>query len=440
MTDQRYTSVAVALHWVIAILILAQIAGGLYMHNLPNSAPEKFDLYQLHKSFGLTVLALTLVRLAWRFGHKPPALPAAMPGWQQLIARITHWAFYALLVLTPLVGWAMVSVSPLAVPTYWFGLFEVPHLAFFTGGDDPAAAEEAFKDRHEFLAFSILFLFVLHAGAALKHGFLDEDGVLRSMAPRIGAYIGVFAIFAVLALAAFSYSATGNPRAETTAAVAPEAPVEPEAPAPASALEVNAPVEEPLAADVPAEAETSPAEPTAIDETPAPKAAPPLWTVDYEKSQLRFIGEEAGSSFEGAFKDFTAEILFDPDNLEASSIVVEVKAASAESGNQFRDASMKEGEWFDSGNHPNAIFRSRTIKSIDGNAYEVEGALSIKEFSKDVTLAFTLDIDGDAAEAKGGTTLLRTDYGLGENPSWLENEQIGLTVRVEFEVAATRGE
>ncbi|VAW08545.1 hypothetical protein MNBD_ALPHA05-755, partial [hydrothermal vent metagenome] len=100
--QKRYSSVAVALHWAIAVLILTQIASGLYMAGLPNSSSVKFDLYQLHKSFGLSILGLTLIRLGWRLAHKPPALPSFMPGWQKLIARLTHWAFYALMLITPL--------------------------------------------------------------------------------------------------------------------------------------------------------------------------------------------------------------------------------------------------------------------------------------------------------------------------------------------------
>ncbi|MCK5750531.1 MAG: cytochrome b/b6 domain-containing protein, partial [Oricola sp.] len=87
MSAARYSPVAAILHWTIAALIIGQIFGGMYMHGLPNSSPVKFDLYQLHKSFGLTVLALSLVRLGWRFTHKAPPLPAAMPGWQKFAAR-----------------------------------------------------------------------------------------------------------------------------------------------------------------------------------------------------------------------------------------------------------------------------------------------------------------------------------------------------------------
>ncbi len=436
--QKRYRSVAVALHWAIAILILSQIAGGLYMHNLPNSAAVKFDLYQLHKSFGLSIFGLTIIRLGWRLAHRPPALPGAMPGWQKLIARLTHWAFYALMVLTPLAGLAMVSASPLNVPTLWFGMVEIPHLPFFNGVADRAAVEDVFQEVHEYLAFSILFLFVLHVAAALKHGFVNRDGVLRSMAPRGAAVIGMLAIAVVLGLSALFYIQSDAPEGEISrnaghnqnaAPVASPAKAEPDAAE--TVVSVTEPVGEPLAV---LETDASSAETTS---TAAPS---PVWAVDYAASTLRFIGEESGEKFEGQFSDFAAQIGFDPNNLSASSISVEVRAASADSGNPFRDDTMKDREWFDVKKHESAQFRSSTIRKTGANSYEADGKLTIKDFSQDITLAFTLDIDGDSAHAAGGADLIRTDYGLGMGASWLESEKVALAVRVEFEINAVRAD
>ena len=444
-SPERYTSVAVTLHWVIALLILGQIAGGFYMHNLPNSAPAKFDLYQLHKSFGFSILALTAIRLGWRLTHHPPALPAAMPSWQKFAARTTHWLFYALLFLTPLAGWAMVSVSPLEVPTRWFGLFEISHLPFFNGVSDRAAAEEAFIGVHEFLAKSILFLFVLHVGAALKHGLIDKDGVLRSMSPRFGALIGAGAILAVLFIAAASYGMRGG----NDGAVTPvghthshghdhddghhddqgaEEQTETEIvttterdnyEAPEKVIDINVADEESLTG---ADADTA-----------------LLWIVDTETSVLKFIGKEGARSFEGRFSQFDATIAFDPENLEASSVLVIVAAGSGATGEEMRDVTMTGREWFDVKDFPLAEFRSTSFRQISGDAYEADGTLTIKDFSKDITLAFTLQFEGeDQARAVGGVDLVRTDFGLGEAASWLEDEKIALEVRVEFEINATR--
>ncbi|HBS34339.1 MAG TPA: cytochrome B [Parvularcula sp.] len=182
----RYTSVAISLHWLIAVLAIGQIAGGFYFEGLPKSADaERFQLIQLHKSFGITILLLTFARLAWRLGHKPPPLPKAMPGWQKAAARGLHIGFYVLLIGVPLGGWAIVSASPLAetVKTYLFGVVPWPHLPFFDGIEDRKGLAHDIAELHEIGAKLMLGMIVLHAGAAMKHWLLDRDGVLESMAP-----------------------------------------------------------------------------------------------------------------------------------------------------------------------------------------------------------------------------------------------------------------
>lgn len=180
MTDQsRYTSVAKFLHWVIALIIVIQIPGGFFMHNL-EASEFKFTLYQLHKSSGLIVLALALFRLYWRLTHKIPPLPAGMPDWQKILARFTHVAFYVLIIGIPLTGWAMVSASTLGIGTKIFFLIPVPHLPVPQG----EAQVEFWIEVHELLAKATIGLLVLHVGAALKHHFQDRDDVLTRMLPE----------------------------------------------------------------------------------------------------------------------------------------------------------------------------------------------------------------------------------------------------------------
>ncbi len=398
MRADRYSSVAVALHWAIAILILGQIFGGLYMHNLPNSSAMKFDLYQLHKSFGLSVLLLTLVRLGWRIAHPPPALPASMVPWQRLVAKATHWVFYALMLAIPIVGLAMVSVSPKDIPTTYFGVIPVPHLGFM---EMSAAAEERFMDLHKFLSFGVLGLLALHVGAAVKHTFIDRDGVMRSMTPAgAGTVLGVGGVFAAMGLGSAAYFLTA-------ASAAPQAGSDAN---PAQAAVATAGV--------------------CGENTMAPN-----WTMT--RGELRFIGEQNGDSFEGAFSNFNAAIAFDPDRLDASWIEVTVQTASAGSGDGLRDETMLAGEWFDVKDYPTAIFTACDIRAA-GAGYEAAGALTIKDARNDITLPFTLEIDGANAVAAGGADLVRTDFALGEAASWLDEEGVALGVRVEFELDATR--
>lgn len=184
----RYTNVAVVLHWLIAFMVIGQLAGGFYMHNLPDEqASLKFQLFQLHKSFGVTVLMLTLVRIGWRLTHKPPPLPAEMPAWERLAARGAHAGFYALLLALPLVGWAVVSASPLAdsVQTYLFGIVHWPHLPFFKEVADRKELAHDIAEIHELLAFAMIGLIGVHVAAALKHQFVNKDEVLGHMLPFV---------------------------------------------------------------------------------------------------------------------------------------------------------------------------------------------------------------------------------------------------------------
>ncbi len=181
-----YSRAAIALHWLIALLILANLAGGLWASALLQSAEPSdrrlgFEIIQLHKSVGLTVLALTLVRIAVRLSAPPPPLPVHMTKAERGLARLSHGGFYVLMIALPLTGWLMVSASPIGLPTFWFGLFEVPHLPV-PQGREPA---EAARNMHEVLGYLMLGLVALHVAAAIKHQLLDRDDVLARMLPLL---------------------------------------------------------------------------------------------------------------------------------------------------------------------------------------------------------------------------------------------------------------
>ncbi|HXI88096.1 MAG TPA: cytochrome b [Parvularculaceae bacterium] len=182
MTFPRYSYGAIALHWTIAVLLISQIAVGLWMTKLPKEAAAlKLQVFQLHKSVGITILLLTLIRILWRLTHRPPALPDAMAGWEKVIARATHFLFYALLITIPMLGWAIVSSSTRHVPTVLYWEIPWPNLPL------PSSRELShnFGEAHEYAAFAAIALIVLHVGAALKHYLVNRDGVLSRMAPFI---------------------------------------------------------------------------------------------------------------------------------------------------------------------------------------------------------------------------------------------------------------
>jgi cytochrome b561 len=144
--------------------------------------PQRFEIYQWHKSFGIVVLLLSVFRLIWRLTHKAPALPDGMKPWETAAAKFTHIGFYALMIGVPLLGWAMVSASTLPIENQLFYLIPLPDLP---GVSASKAAEARLKTLHEIGAKLILVLFVLHVGAALKHHFVARDDVLQRMLPRV---------------------------------------------------------------------------------------------------------------------------------------------------------------------------------------------------------------------------------------------------------------
>jgi len=178
--NARYSPVAIALHWVLGIALVALFGFGLYMTDLPFS-PERLKLYNWHKWAGVTILFLSMLRLLWRLTHRPPALPAAvvqkMPGWQRLAHNATHMALYALFFVVPLIGWAYSSAA--GFPVVVFGLLPLPD---FVSPDKDLAA--LIKPWHEISAFALAGLVVLHVAAALKHQLIDRDGLMGRMLPR----------------------------------------------------------------------------------------------------------------------------------------------------------------------------------------------------------------------------------------------------------------
>ena len=185
MANNRYSTVAIVLHWVIAGLILFNLYLALQFDGLRGLA--KFNAFQLHKSVGLTVLMLSLARLAWRLTHRPPPLPAEMPAWEKFAAQAAHWLLYGLMIGIPLTGWVVVSASPTNLPTVIFKTIPWPHLGFIHDLAMPVrrSLEDQVEQVHMLLGFGMGFLIILHVAAALKHQFLNRDEVLGHMLPFV---------------------------------------------------------------------------------------------------------------------------------------------------------------------------------------------------------------------------------------------------------------
>lgn len=178
-TDSEYGTAAKALHWTIALLVIGLLVMGLTMDGLP-TGPGKLEVYNLHKSLGVTVLVLMALRLGWRVSQIQPAPMAGHRQWERALARAVHYFLYAALLLMPLSGWMMSSAA--GRPVSFFGLFTLPDLV-----PKDRDLRGFFGEVHEFLGWSIMSALALHVAGALKHHVIDRDGTLRRMLPSFCA-------------------------------------------------------------------------------------------------------------------------------------------------------------------------------------------------------------------------------------------------------------
>jgi len=171
--EQGYTLTARVLHWVTAVIVIGMIPAGIYMINA-QPGPAQDLLFHLHRSFGVLLLPIMIIRLVYRLAHPPPPLPDVVPAIQRSVAHIVHWVLYALLIVQPIVGWVATSAYPAPLP--FFGLLEMPSI----WSKNTALAEKLFMV-HRIIGITIAVLAAGHAAAALQHHFIRKDRVLMRM-------------------------------------------------------------------------------------------------------------------------------------------------------------------------------------------------------------------------------------------------------------------
>ncbi|NYT25840.1 cytochrome b [Alcaligenaceae bacterium] len=176
--NQRYTPTAIFLHWLVALGLVGTFALGFYMEGLPLS-PNKLKLYSWHKWAGISLLALVVIRLAWRLTHRVPDLPTTMGPAARFLAHAGHWLLYVLMLAIPVSGWLMSSAQ--GVPVVWFGVLPLPDLV-----SRDAALGALLRDIHVTLNYTLLVVVIGHVAAALQHHFIKKDTVLARMLPFIG--------------------------------------------------------------------------------------------------------------------------------------------------------------------------------------------------------------------------------------------------------------
>jgi cytochrome b561 len=173
---QRYTIPAIVFHWLIALMIVGAFIMGLVMTDIPGITPTKLKYFTWHKWAGITILSLAMLRLLWRLLNPAPPYPASMPQWQKSAANGLHGLLYLLMFAVPLSGYFYTLAS--GIPVVWFGLVKLPVLI-----DASPELKPVFKALHFWLNMLLAGLVAMHVGAALKHHFIDRDGVLKRMLP-----------------------------------------------------------------------------------------------------------------------------------------------------------------------------------------------------------------------------------------------------------------
>jgi cytochrome b561 len=310
----------------------------------------KFALYQLHKSMGVTVLMLMLLRVGWRFFVKPPPLPPTMPAWEKLAAQGTHFVLYVLLLTLPLSGWALVSVASLKIPTVLYGVVPWPHIPGLLelSAETKRGIEPFIKNAHATMGWGLLILVVLHIAAALRHSLILKDGVMSRMLPRFlrSSHGGV-----LLFLSFFAF-----------------------APQLVQAQE---------------------------------------WSVNKSKSSVTFEANAGGQVVKGKFGEYQFEIFFDPDEPKDADIKAAINLNSVSTGQTQVDQALVGAEWFDAGSDPAAGLRAKTAKLNDDDTYELVADLKIKGITKRITIPFTLHVQDGEARAHAEFTINRLDFKIG---------------------------
>jgi len=382
-----YTNPARYLHWAIAGMIVLQFALSSLAEQAGDAGETLRQLALLanHKSVGMTVLMVAVVRVVWRLTHPPPNHALTMPAWQRYGASAAHLGLYVLLFAMPVTGWLMSSASAYSVS--WFNLFAIPDLV-----DADTALKELLETVHETLAYSLAAIASLHIGAALWHHFKDKDDVLRRMSSVGSVMVGVVVV--VVGLSALALFGSGG---QGAASAVVDAPVTSEAAVKVSGL--------------------------------------PQWQIDYSKSYIRFSAEQAGAEFEGSFAGWRGAIQFDPKDLPASVADVEIDLTSVTTGDRDRDATLSQAEWFGGGV---ARFTASGFEATGADDFRtVEAILSFGAGAQPVEFVFSVISEGSNRVLDGKAHLDRIALGVGTG-EWTDTTWVGQFVEVEVKVTAAR--
>ena len=380
----HYSAVAKTIHFVTALLILGLLPLGFFMVDMPFS-PLKLDIYTLHKSFGMTVFGLSIIRVIWRVRHAPPPHLPTHRFSERILSKIAHLILYAGIFILPVSGWIMSSAGNF--PNSYFGLFLFPDLV----AENKIVFERA-RDVHEITALAMFGVLVLHAIGALKHHIIDRDITLRRMMPArffalLSTGLVILLILSAATTSALLLRGDGTHQHDGTHSHTTSGP-------------------DMAAQTAPTEQERSAQLDTGHDHSGTPASTQntvTTWDILHDRSTLTFTASVYGKDFQGSFETFDGTILFDENNPADSMVGITVKTASAISTSAERDGYLKMPAWFDVETFPEARFYTDHISKDADNGYIAHGTLTLKGTEKPLDLPFTLTpIDDPVDDASDG--------------------------------------
>ncbi|QDC09764.1 cytochrome [Oceanicola sp. D3] len=409
-TQTRYGTVAKSFHWLTVLLILTLWPLGWFANWWPYDTQAAFDtkwlLFSLHKTFGVILFAVAILRVIWALTQTHPRLLNGENRVESLAAEVVHWVLYGSIIALPVTGWIEHAASTGYAPILWpFG----QGLPFIPKDVDLAVA---FAHMHVALTWVILGAVGLHVAGALKHALIDRDGIMSRMW--------------------FTKKAPPTPPATKGHGPAP-AVIATGALAIALAFPFIAGEEAAATTETSAEAAESAEAPAQTARTTEPTGEAPVWTV--ESGTIGLTIQQMGQAVSGTFPEFTAAISYNPEATgptkgEAS---LEINIATLVLGSVAAQAQGP--DYFDSAEHPTATYSGPIIAGEDGNL-RLDGTLSIKGHSAEVPLPFTLTIDGNTATASGTTTVDRRTFHIGD--SMTDEGSLAFPVEISIEITATR--
>lgn len=392
------------LHWVTAILILTLIALGFYMSGLDYSE-DKIKLYGLHKSFGLLVLMLGIVRVTWHLIVKKPKSLPTHKKWEKGLSHAVHALLYLCIFIIPLSGWIMSSAGDFAV--HFFGI-PIPDIV--------AKNKELFEtsgEVHEILALLVLTLAGLHFLGAAKHHIIDRDETLARMTcSKLGLAKGLIicALAGLLFLPPVFFVAKDILSEEK----------EKESAATEEVVESNN---------------------VAGDASPTITSTAPRWNIVPQDNTLTFTAVQSGAEFSGHFGKVGGDIFFDAQDLTQSKAQITIDIAPITTGSDDRDAQAIQPDWFDATTFPVAIFETTSFEKTGENTFTANGNLTLRGVTKPVNLPFTLLTKEEEGKIFANMTaqisLKRTDFGVGQG-QWQSTDTIGDEVKLSINLFAQK--